>query len=83
MYERSKLSDHKFEKGKLITPINTIVSEMVKEKSWYYGRIPEYIWLGLIISHGERLEQLEKCRQILNYLNTTDKNNKFHYLKCL
>lgn len=76
MYERSKLSDHKFEKGKLITPINTIVSEMVKEKSWYYGRIPEYIWLGLIISHGERLEQLEKCRQILNYLNTTDKNNK-------
>lgn len=75
MYERSKLSDHKFEKGKLITPMNTIVSEMVKEESWYYGRIPEYVWLGLIISDGERSVQLEKCRKLLNFLDTIDKNN--------
>ena len=47
---RSKLSDHQLKKGKFITPINSIPSmqELSDEKSWTYGRMPEYIWIGLI-----------------------------------
>ena len=39
----SKLSDHKFEKGKFITPFNAIpaMEEMSDEQSWIYGRMPD------------------------------------------
>ena len=48
---RSKLSDHTFQKGKFITPINAIplMHELEDEKSWTYGRMPEYLWIGLIL----------------------------------
>ena len=47
----SRLSDHTFVNGKFITPFNTIagMSEMSNEKSWTTGRLPEYLWIGLIL----------------------------------
>ena len=50
--ESSKLSDHVLKKGKFITPINNIpnAKELSDEKSWTYGRMPEYLWIGLISS---------------------------------
>jgi Family of unknown function (DUF5677) len=72
LIERSKLSQHKFEKGKLITPFNQHFQDLLKEKSWYYGRMPEYIWLGLIINNGNRSVQMEKCLRILNLLHEMD-----------
>lgn len=47
---RSKLSDHKLKKEKFITPFNSIsqMQELSDEKSWTYGRMTEYIWVGLI-----------------------------------
>lgn len=76
MIERSKLSQHKFEKGKLITPFNQVFQDLLKEESWYYGRMPEYIWLGLIVNDGDRNVQMEKCLQILNHLHELDEDKE-------
>ncbi len=67
--EHSKLSDHKFKKGKFITPINEIMSELGKEESWYYGRLPEYIWLALILDYYGRKDGLAKCYVIIKKLH--------------
>ncbi|ENG7497226.1 hypothetical protein ABVE68_000590 [Listeria monocytogenes] len=71
----SKLTEHIFKKGKFITPFNSIMTTLLKEKSWSYGRIPEYLWLGLIINGGERSEQMEKCLNLLKRLNEIDDDN--------
>ena len=42
--QKSKLSEHVFKKGKFITPFNSLpmMREMEDDKSWTYGRMPEY-----------------------------------------
>ena len=47
----SKLSEHTFAKGEFVTPFNAIpgMTEMTNEKSWSYGRLPEYLWMGFIL----------------------------------
>ncbi|MEI3613569.1 DUF5677 domain-containing protein [Pseudogracilibacillus sp. SO30301A] len=76
MIKRSKLSQHKFEKGKLIAPFNQHFQDLLKDESWYYGRMPEYVWLGLIVNDGERNAQLDKCRRILNYIHELDESKE-------
>lgn len=63
----SKLSAHKFEKGKFITPINSIpmMQELSDEQSWTYGRMPEYLWIGLLLNHFGRDEGLKKIYSII------------------
>ena len=65
--KHSKLSDHTFVKGKFITPINAVplMHELEDEKSWTYGRMPEYIWIGLILKHYGRDEGLKKSYDII------------------
>ncbi|MGN7765139.1 DUF5677 domain-containing protein [Paenibacillus sp. 22594] len=67
--EHSKLSDHKFQKGKFITPWNEVFTEITRENSWYHGRLPEYLWLALIINFYGRENGLIKCNIILKKLN--------------
>lgn len=64
---KSKLSDHKLKKGKFITPINSIplMQELSDEKSWTYGRMPEYVWIGLILHTLGRNEGLNKLYKII------------------
>ncbi|WP_188856932.1 DUF5677 domain-containing protein, partial [Oceanobacillus indicireducens] len=81
MIERSKLSEHKFEKGKLIAPFNQHFQDLLKEESWYYGRMPEYIWLGLIVNNGDRKVQMEKCLRILDYLHELDEEKEIDHPK--
>lgn len=61
MKKYSKLSDHTFKKGKFITPINALplMHELEDEKSWTYGRMPEYLWIGLILKYYGRNEGLK------------------------
>lgn len=68
---RSKLSDHTFQKGKFITPINAIplMYELEDEKSWTYGRMPEYLWIGLILKYYGRDEGLRKSYGIISALH--------------
>lgn len=67
----STLSDHTFQKGKFITPINAIplMHELEDEKSWTYGRMPEYLWIGLILKYYGRDEGLRKSYGIISVLH--------------
>lgn len=69
--EHSKLSDHVFRKGKFVTPINTIpnIAELSDEKSWTYGRMPEYLWIGLILKYFGRSNGFKKLYDIISFLH--------------
>lgn len=71
MRSHSKLSDHTFKKGKFITPINSLplMKEFEDEKSWTYGRMPEYLWIGLLLKHYGRDEGLRKSYGIISTLH--------------
>lgn len=71
MKKYSKLSDHTFKKGKFITPINALplMHELEDEKSWTYGRMPEYLWIGLILKYYGRNEGLKKSYGIISVLH--------------
>lgn len=68
LLKNSKLSDHKFKKGKFITPWNEFMSEIGKENSWFHGRLPEYLWLAFIIDYYGRQDGLNKCNLIMKKL---------------
>ena len=67
----SKLSSHIFKKGKFITPINAIptMEELSDEKSWTYGRLPEYLWIGLVFKWFGREKGLQKLDHIITKLH--------------
>ena len=67
----SKLSEHTFKKGKFITPINSLpfMQEFEDEKSWIYGRMPEYLWIGLLLKYYGRDEGLKKSYGIISTLH--------------
>ena len=69
--KHSKLSDHTFEKGEFITPLNSLsmMSEFEDEKSWSYGRMPEYLWIGLILKYFGRNEGFKKAYLIVSKLH--------------
>lgn len=67
--EHSKLSDHNFKKGKFVTPWNELMKDIGKENSWFHNRLPEYLWIGLIIEYYGREKGLEKCYLIIKRLH--------------
>lgn len=68
---RIKLSDHVWKKGKLLTPIHALpmFQEFEDEKSWTYGRMPEYLWIGLLLKYHGREEGLRKAYGIISTLH--------------
>lgn len=67
MMKHTKLSEHKFIKGKFITPINScpFSHKLEDESSWAYGRMPEYLWIGLILKYFGRDDGLKKSCSII------------------
>lgn len=65
----SKLKDHIFNKGKFTTPLNTIMTNISDDKSWTYGRLPEYLWIGLIFKQYGRKDGFEKIYKIIRELH--------------
>ena len=63
------MSDHIFKKGRFITPWNNAVGKLAKMQSWSQNRLPEYLWLGLILNKYGRKQGLEKSYYILNKLH--------------
>lgn len=61
---RSKLSEHKLKKGKLIAPLNFHLPN-ISLSSWVNDRLPHYLWLGLILDHFQREEGLNKIEEFL------------------
>lgn len=70
----SKLSDHVFKKGKFITPLNTMMTELDDEQSWTYGRLPEYLWIGLVLKKYGRSAGLAKIYEIIVLLHNLAPN---------
>lgn len=68
---RSNLSEHTFKKGKFVTPINSIpmMKEFEDEKSWTYGRMPEYLWIGMIFKYFGREEGMRRLYGIISELH--------------
>jgi len=71
LMRNSKLSEHTFVKGRFITPLNSLpmMQELEDEKSWTYGRMPEYIWIGLILKYFGREEGLKKSYYIISKIH--------------
>lgn len=63
----SKLSDHTVyrKQGKVVTPFNDKIGGVLNLTSWATERMPEYLWLGLILMSYGRQEGFEKIGRIL------------------
>ena len=64
--EYSKLSSYKLKKGKFISPWNEFMKPVEDNKSWTYGRLPEYIWIALIFHKFGRQEGFRRLSPILH-----------------
>ena len=62
----STLSEHKFKKGLFVTPFNSLdnIYELPDDCSWSYGRMPEYLWIALILNKQGRKIGLDKLTYI-------------------
>ena len=63
----SDLKSHKYKKGLIQPPMNTIPNQ--QPVSWTNDRLPEYLWLGLILMAYERTEGIEKAGKILEAIS--------------
>jgi hypothetical protein len=74
----SKLSSHILEKkkGVLASPWNHSMREAninFQSNSWARDRLPEYLWMGLILTNHGRKETFNKLFPILKYISTVDR----------
>ncbi|WP_461612087.1 DUF5677 domain-containing protein [Clostridium sp. Marseille-QA1073] len=68
----NKLSEHKFKKGKFIAPFNEFVTPVSNNETWCFGRLPEYIWIGLILNEYGRSKGMDKVYHVIIKLNSID-----------
>lgn len=66
----SNLKNHKYKKGLIQTPINTFSN--IQTLSWTNDRLPEYLWLGLILVKFKRTNGIEKAVKILKEISQID-----------
>lgn len=71
MVNHSTLEQHKFKKGKFITPFNDALGDKLQLSSWGSERLPEYLWIGLILKKHGRSKGLQMCRWILERLHNS------------
>jgi len=68
----SDLKSHKYKKGLIQPPMNTIPNQ--QPVSWTNDRLPEYLWLGLILMNYKRTEGIEKAGKILKEISQINKS---------
>lgn len=66
--EYTSLKSYKLKKGKFISSWNEIMSPMEDNKSWTYGRLPEYLWIGLVFYKYGRNDGLKRLWAFLQQL---------------
>lgn len=66
----SKLSQHKIKKGRVVTPFNDAFGDTLEFNAWNTERLPEYLWLALILDHYGRTTGFEKAGAILYSVST-------------
>ncbi|TGL35933.1 hypothetical protein EHQ52_03975 [Leptospira koniambonensis] len=64
----SKLSEHRLHKkqGVIKTPFNDSLGNTITLTSWTDNRLPEYLWLGIILIHFDREIGLNKLLKIVS-----------------
>lgn len=68
----STLKQHKVKKGVIQPPLNTLAN--MKPSHWHKDRLPEYLWLGLIlIAYEDRTEGIETVGKILKGITEINK----------
>lgn len=67
--DRPKLSEHKFKKGRFITPWNDTIGDICRENSWFKNRLPEYLWIALILNKYGREKGLDRCLYLVDELS--------------
>ncbi len=70
----SGLGDYKRVKGILVAPLNAALGDRLKLNSWAKERMPEYLWLGLILIKYGRDGGFERARRILLEISETVKS---------
>ena len=70
--EKKFYDGHKLKKGKFITPLNQM--EQLTLSSWARERIPEYLWLSLIIAEFGHKKGIELCCECIKELHYLDGN---------
>ena len=58
--------NHTFKKGEFITPLNSI--ENLCLTNWHKDIAPEFLWIGLIIKRFGRINGINKCINISNFI---------------
>ena len=77
MFAHSTLEQHKFKRGKFTTPFNDAFGDKLQLSSWGSERLPEYLWIGLILKKHGRSKGLQKCYWILKKLHDALPNINF------
>jgi hypothetical protein len=70
--KNSTLSEHKIIKGVFKTKISELLGSKIDFQNWAYERMPEYSWLGLIMSRYGRDEGFKRTYQIVSELSKAD-----------
>lgn len=70
----TKLSELANRKGKLLSPWVDKLGDVLKPTSWSLDRLPEYIWLALILDRFGRTDGTERCINILKKIHMFDSN---------
>jgi len=70
----SRIKDHKVRSGRVISPWNYSMGQTMKFSSWALNRLPEYIWLALILDTYERDKGLRLAATILQEISSYEKS---------
>lgn len=70
--EHPKLSEHKLKKGTFVTPWNDALGDISHENSWFQNRLPEYLWIALILKKYGRDHGLQICLNLISELSRID-----------
>jgi len=68
----SDLKSHKYKKGLIQPRMNTIPNKQLV--SWANDRLPEYLWLGLVLMNFQRTKGIEKAGNILKRISEINKS---------
>lgn len=61
--QHSKLKDHVFDpkKRKYISPMNAALGDKANINDWFCERLPEYLWIGLILDYFKSRKAAIRC----------------------
>ena len=63
--DHSTLSEQVKKKGIFVSPLMDKLGDAISLSSWSAERLPEYIWLALILDENGRTEGMANCIAIL------------------